>query len=101
MIPRETIVRDLLHGLGLPGVTGWPNVAVGYDATLKPYEYNLTKAIEHMEAAGFELVYSTLPSPNPTYEIRIVFCVGIALFVSSLSIISFLKRRRGKIAIFK
>ena len=49
----------------LLAITGMPDVAVGFDDTLVPYEYSLETALGHMEAAGFEVPdIPTITSPS-------------------------------------
>ncbi|MHA2252221.1 MAG: hypothetical protein ACXAD7_17785, partial [Candidatus Kariarchaeaceae archaeon] len=36
------------------GTTLWPELAVGYDKSLEPYEYNLETAKELLEMAGYD-----------------------------------------------
>jgi ABC-type transport system substrate-binding protein len=94
MIPREIIVEEILDGLGEPGVTGCPNVAIGFDETLEPYEYSIDLAKSHMEAAGF--VYPTptpTPTPTETTGIGVWVIVGI-LSLAGASQVFFLKRRK-------
>lgn len=62
MVPRDVIVEEILDGIGAPGITGMPDVAVGFDNSLVPYEYSLTKALEYMALAGFDVP----PIPSPT-----------------------------------
>ncbi|MBD3190132.1 MAG: hypothetical protein GF308_05790, partial [Candidatus Heimdallarchaeota archaeon] len=54
MIPRETIVEEILDGLGAPGINPMPDASVGFDEDLEPYEYSIDMAKDHMRAAGFE-----------------------------------------------
>jgi len=56
IMPRQTIVDEIFGGLGKPGVTACPPVAVGFNQSLVPYEYDIEKAIYHMEQAGFEMI---------------------------------------------
>jgi len=39
--------------LSVPAATPWPKGSHGFNESLQPFEYNLAKAWEHMEAAGF------------------------------------------------
>jgi len=87
LIPRETIVSEILEGLGNPGVTPYPLGAVGYDDTLEPYEYSIDIAKQKMEAAGF--VY---PETVVT-GIGLYVVIGI-LALAGASQVFFLKRRK-------
>ncbi len=59
MVPRQVIVDEILDGMGYPGVTHWPKVSIGFDETLEPYAYSVDLALDHMEAAGFDLTITT------------------------------------------
>jgi ABC-type transport system substrate-binding protein len=77
-VPRDVIVDQILEGLGAPGVTPCPIVAVCYDDTLLPYAYDLDLAIEYMEDAGFE-VYTTIITPTTTGIVGLVFLSFLGL----------------------
>ncbi|MCK5184633.1 MAG: hypothetical protein KAQ95_10025, partial [Candidatus Heimdallarchaeota archaeon] len=53
LIPRETIVKEILDGNGAPGVTPVPENAIGFDETLEPYNYSIDAAKLEMIQAGF------------------------------------------------
>ena len=92
MIPRETIVEEILNGLGAPGVTPYPKGAVGYDDTLLPYEYSIDLAKQKMELAGF--VYddtTTSPPPssgNITLTPTVSFGISIGTIFGILSLLA-------------
>ncbi len=88
MIPRDTIVEEIMNGLAAPGVTGCPNVAIGFDETLEPYPYSIDLAKQYMEAAGFVFVY-----PTTTTGIGLYVVIGI-LALAGASQVFFLKRRK-------
>ncbi|MHA1739524.1 MAG: ABC transporter substrate-binding protein [Candidatus Heimdallarchaeota archaeon] len=91
MIPRDVIVEEILDGIGAPGVTAMPDVAIGFDTSLVPYEYSLELALDHMEAAGFDIPdIPTLTAPSG---------IGLAVLMSILALagasqVFFLKRRK-------
>jgi ABC-type transport system substrate-binding protein len=87
LIPRETIVSEILNGLGDPGITPYPKGAVGFDETLLPYEYSIDLAKQKMEDAGFE--YPTTVSSG----IGLYVVIGI-LALAGASQVFFLKRRK-------
>jgi len=91
MVPRDVIVSEILDGIGAPGVTGMPNVAIGFDETLAPYEYSIELALEHMKAAGFAVV--DIPTPTPTAGIGLAVLMSI-LALAGASQVFFLKRRK-------
>ncbi len=64
-VPRDIIVDQILEGLGAPGVTACPNVAVSFDESLDPYAYDIDLALDYMELAGFNPRDIT-PTPSET-----------------------------------
>jgi len=78
LVPRDVIVEEILNGLGYPATTHWPRVSVGYDFDLEPYEYSVVKALEYMEAAGYDVVYPT--------ETTLQSGLGFVAFLSILSL---------------
>ncbi|MCK5046024.1 MAG: hypothetical protein KAS22_05555, partial [Candidatus Heimdallarchaeota archaeon] len=86
LIPRETIVEEILNGLGSPGITAYPQV-IGFDDTLLPYEYSIDVAKQKMELAGF------------VYPITSVSGIGLYVVIGILALagasqVFFLKRRK-------
>lgn len=57
-IPRETIVDEILDGIGKPGVTPCPTIASVFNDSLEHFEYSLEHALEHMRLAGFDVPYT-------------------------------------------
>ena len=55
-VPRETIVEEILEGIGGLGVIPCPDSVVGFDDTLEPYAYDLDLAIDFVEAAGYTVL---------------------------------------------
>ncbi len=51
--PRQTIVDEILEGLGSAATCPFPNVLVGFNDELVPYAFDLDLAIDYVEAAGF------------------------------------------------
>ncbi len=86
MVPREIIVAEILNGLGEPATTGCPNVAIGYDKTLVPYEYSVDLALQYMKDAGFDVTIKRT-------GIGLVVVFGI-LALAGASQVFFLKRRK-------
>ncbi|MBD3190131.1 MAG: hypothetical protein GF308_05785, partial [Candidatus Heimdallarchaeota archaeon] len=89
MIPRETIVEEILEGLGAPGVTPMPDAAVGFDEDLEPYEYSIEMAKDHMREAGFEFEEETTDGGG----------IGLTIIMSILALagatqVFLLKRRK-------
>jgi len=99
MVPRDIIVAEICDGLASPGITAWSPVAVGFDDTLKPYEYSLELALDHMEAAGFDV--PSLPTPTPSTTITpttiisgIAFSSIIGSFLLGISITVIIRFRK-------
>jgi ABC-type transport system substrate-binding protein len=92
-IPREDILTNLsefFSGYGEHATTGstlWPELAVGYDSSLKPYEYNTSRAKELMEMAGYEIKTTSdgLPFDNL-----------LPLAISSLILSGYVIKRKNK-----
>jgi len=55
IIPREYIAQNITGDLSVPAATPWPRGSFGFNESLQSIEYNLVKAWEHMEAAGFKI----------------------------------------------
>jgi ABC-type transport system substrate-binding protein len=90
MIPRDVIIEEILDGLGSPGVTYWPIVSIGFDASLEPYEYSIDLAKQKMELAGFEFPTPS-PTPTDTGGIGLYVIIGI-LALAGASQVFFLKK---------
>ncbi len=75
-VPRETIVSEILEGLGAPGGPPCPDAAVDFDDSLGYYAYDIDLAIDYVEAAGY------------TVEVEVTTPVGIAglVFLSFLGL---------------
>ncbi|UJG42306.1 MAG: ABC transporter substrate-binding protein [Candidatus Heimdallarchaeum endolithica] len=58
-VPRETIVTEILQGLGAPGINPMPDASVGFDTSLEPYTYDLELAKSLIEDAGYTLETET------------------------------------------
>ena len=87
MIPREIIVDEILGGIGAQGITGMPNVAIGFDESLEPYEYSIELALQHMKDAGFDV--------TPSNEVSLGLVVFMSLFaLAGASQILILRRRK-------
>lgn len=90
MVPRETIIEEILNGYGEPGVTACPDTSFAHDDTIEPYEYSIELAMEHMEAAGYEYEEETTTDGGG---------IGLAIIMSILALagatqVFLLKRRK-------
>jgi ABC-type transport system substrate-binding protein len=83
--PRQTIVDEILEGLGSPATVPAPNVLVGFNDELVPYAYDLDLAADYVEQAGFTVRVTVTET-------------GIAglIFLSFLGLASILAFRRFK-----
>ena len=103
VIPRQKIIDELHLGCGLLGATVVNPLVRGFDESLEPYEYNITRAKELMEQAGYEypLESSTTTTtttttttesntPTPGFEVIIV----LAGMSSISSLVSIIRRRQ-------
>jgi ABC-type transport system substrate-binding protein len=63
LIPREQIIHDLLSGVGTP-IASWigPGWGVWYDPNLKPDAYDVSAAVQDLNAAGYSVQF-TPPAP--------------------------------------
>ena len=97
MVPREVICDDILNGLAMPASTTCPNVAVGWDSTLEPYDYNIDKALYHMTQAGMPTGWTNTTTLPPNTSITLGIEMSIILGIFSLvgaTILIIDKRRR-------
>ncbi|MFX1516404.1 MAG: ABC transporter substrate-binding protein [Promethearchaeota archaeon] len=101
IIPRQKIMDELYLGRGFPGATVVTSLVRGFDNSLKPYVYNLTKAKELMEKAGYTyLLESSMTTttttttksstPTPSFEMAIV----LASMSSVSSLVTLIHRKR-------
>ncbi|MFX0060790.1 MAG: ABC transporter substrate-binding protein [Candidatus Hermodarchaeota archaeon] len=70
MVPQQDIVDYLLHGFGQANFVPFPLQSPYYPKDLDPIEYNITKAFDYMEMAGYNMTaYKTQP-PHffPSFE---------------------------------
>ncbi|MFX1251460.1 MAG: ABC transporter substrate-binding protein [Promethearchaeota archaeon] len=101
MIPRQEMVDSLLGGLGQPAFMHFPIQNPFYPHNVPPITYNFTKAIEYMEAAGYDMdpFKNGSPITNPGFE---VFAFFIALGGMTAVVLIYrhkkaLKQRKNKI----
>ncbi len=79
-VPRETIVSEILEGLGAPGTVPCPDAAVDFDDTLEPYAYDLDMAIDYIEAAGYVVEVEIPPAAGIAGLVFLSF-LGLAAVV--------------------
>ncbi len=54
-LPRDLIVKSILNGIGQPAAGSTSPVLWAYDKTIKPYPYDLKKANELLDEAGWKM----------------------------------------------
>jgi ABC-type transport system substrate-binding protein len=106
IIPRKKIINQICLGVGFPGVTyvNPYDSMIGWDELLEPYEYNISRAKELMEKAGYEYpssdptsttTSSSMPTTEsittPSFEILVAF-VGM----STLRLLMIIKRHKHR-----
>lgn len=62
MADRQLYIDEILEGLGVPAVSIIPPTTQGYDFALQAHSYNISKAKQFMEKAGFD--FSNLGPPD-------------------------------------
>ncbi|NPD87475.1 MAG: hypothetical protein HGN29_02045 [Asgard group archaeon] len=78
-IPRQTIVDDILNGLGFPAVSTMPDGCVDFDNSLTPYTYDISLATTLMEEAGY---FSTISEYSNVLLIIFMFSGIVSVYVS-------------------
>jgi ABC-type transport system substrate-binding protein len=107
-IPRQKIMDELYLGRGFPGATVVTPLVRGFDDSLESHVYNLTKAKELMEKAGYEYppessttttttTTTESSTPAPSFEWVIV----LASMSSLSSLVTLIRRRRNSQPLFK
>jgi len=88
IVPRQVFADEICGGIGRPGITAWSPVSVGFDDTLEPYEYNITLALDHMRAAGFDVPYETpttsITPTTPFTPTTIISGIAFSSIIGSL-----------------
>ena len=94
LVPRDVIISEIYNGIGSPGVTAYPEGAIGFDESLKPYEYNISLALAHMKLAGFDVNWSNVGS-SVNVGLGLETILGILAFIGG-SIHLIIKTKRKK-----
>ena len=103
LIPQQKIIDEFYLGCGFPGATLVSPLIRGFDESLKPYEYNITRAKELMEQAGYEYplessmtttTTTTTESSTSTPSFEVIIVLAGMSSVSSL--LTIIRRRRHK-----
>ncbi|MHA1223574.1 MAG: ABC transporter substrate-binding protein, partial [Candidatus Heimdallarchaeaceae archaeon] len=108
-VPRQTIVDEILEGLGAPGVIAMPDALVGFDESLQPYAYDLELAKTYMEAAGYSFTSGTITTGTTTtgttttgttttgtntYTISLPYSIIIVCFLALACILLVVRKKR-------
>ncbi len=100
-IPRDLIIQQLLNGYGIPGVTTpvigdhatGQAVTQGFNPSLAPYSFNLTKARDLLQMAGY---FATPPPPLSIWQ-TYGFAITVILVASVIAVGSiYLEGRRQR-----
>jgi ABC-type transport system substrate-binding protein len=93
-IPREAIIKEVLNGYGVPGTVPLPYTSIEYNHTLlQPIEYNLTKAKEYMEMAGYR--YEAGEEKGPSFIEAYGVYVGVTIaVVAIIAVVAFARKRK-------
>jgi len=75
-IPRQLIIDNLLEGYAQPAATYWLPTYPFYNSSITARPYNLTKAAEYLEMAGYGV---PTPPPMPTLP---SFILGMSTTIS-------------------
>ncbi|MCG3225036.1 MAG: hypothetical protein H7647_11255, partial [Candidatus Heimdallarchaeota archaeon] len=79
-VPRQTIVDEILEGLGACGVIPCPDCVVGFNKDLEPYAYDLDMAIDYVEAAGYVVEVEVPPEAGIAGLVFLSF-LGLAALI--------------------
>ncbi|MFX0093052.1 MAG: ABC transporter substrate-binding protein [Candidatus Hodarchaeota archaeon] len=99
MIPRQDILHYFYKNLGLTNFAPFPRQSPYWPETLKPIEYNVTKALQYMEKAGYDMGYYWELLENnyqPTGSFQLPFFlewpfVTIVIIVGGISLVLLIK----------
>ncbi len=87
IIPKDSIIENILEGIGTPGVNPMPDKCIGFDTTLQEYEYSIETAINHMKLAGFDF-----PNTMALGESCLIFILGLGSLIGACQV--FLMKRK-------
>jgi ABC-type transport system substrate-binding protein len=93
MVPRQSIIDNILNGYGTPGVTTpITTLTFGYDSSLQPYSYDLNLAKSLLAAAGYDTGVAP-PSQGFFEEYGLYVAVAIVAIVVVIGAVYFLRKR--------
>ncbi|NHK30794.1 MAG: hypothetical protein FK730_05545 [Asgard group archaeon] len=97
IVPRLIIINEIYDTLASPGATAFPNTAIGFNDSLEPFEYNISKAKEYMD---FDNWISSTTSPQDANKQLILHYIlitlGIVGVIIALILISWLIIQRKR-----
>lgn len=70
---RESWVKDILKGLGLPTLTWIPKGSAGYDPNEDRFKYDPARTKELLTAAGYSITHGVLTRGGATFPISLTF----------------------------
>jgi ABC-type transport system substrate-binding protein len=74
IVARDFFVDEVLEGLAQPAATAMPSASLGWDSSVEPDPFNITRARELMEEAGFvnsNLAYDAVNDVYTTFHFNI------------------------------
>jgi len=97
---REFIANNLTEGYGSPCYIPVPEPCYGFNDALPPYEYNLTIARTYIEAAGYDLVELTTPTPTtPTTTASYVTVTISLISILGVGLVSLIRKKKIELEI--
>ena len=93
LIPRQTIIDNILEGYGVAGVTTpYTPLTLGYDSSLQPYSFDIELAKSLLAAAGYD---TGVPPPSKGFleEYGIYVAVAVVVVVVAVAAVYFLRKR--------
>jgi ABC-type transport system substrate-binding protein len=96
MVPRESIIANILDGYGTPGVTTpITPLTFGYDSSYEPYSYDITLAKSLLAAAGYDTGVAP-PSQGFLEQYGLYVVVAVVVVVVAVGAVYFIRRRKPK-----
>jgi ABC-type transport system substrate-binding protein len=96
LIDRDNIISTILAGYGTPGLTTpITTVTAGYDASLKPYSYDMTLAKSLLAAAGYDT--GVAPPSNDIwgqYNLYIIAAVVVIIVIVAAVVVMRIRKKK-------
>jgi ABC-type transport system substrate-binding protein len=94
-VPRELIIKNLLAGYGLPGVTPMVPTQAFYDDSVKARPYDLSQARQYLELAGYSPpsvnlgnVVNLQGTATPNATVKLMETTDNSTFPNSLTLVT-------------